>query len=126
LRLRVAVGASKAALAREFGISGDTLYRYVPVKERRAGKFAKRIACSESEEGNDERIGMQAELDHLRAENAQLKSKDMGGLTLKVSEKGRVSLCGMGRFPVTLYKERWHGLDAEADRFLTTQCAAVS
>ena len=47
---------------------------------------------------------MQAELERLRAENAQLKSKDMGGLTLKVSEKGRVSLCGMGRFPVTLYK----------------------
>jgi hypothetical protein len=47
---------------------------------------------------------MQAELDRLRAENAQLKSKDKGGLSLKVSEKGRVSLCGMGRFPVTLYK----------------------
>ena len=69
---------------------------------------------------------MQAELERLRAENAQLKSKDKGGLSLKVSEKGGVSLYGMGRFPVTLYKERWHGLDAEADRFLTTQCAAVS
>ncbi|WP_211256329.1 hypothetical protein [Edaphobacter aggregans] len=32
---------------------------------------------------------MQAELERLRAENAQLKSKDKGGLTLKVSEKGR-------------------------------------
>jgi len=41
LRRRVAVGVSKAALAREFGISRDTLYRYVPVKKRRAGKFAK-------------------------------------------------------------------------------------
>jgi hypothetical protein len=49
---------------------------------------------------------MQAELERLRAENAQLKSKDKGGgLTLKVSEKGGVSLYGMGRFPVTLYKE---------------------
>jgi hypothetical protein len=28
-------------------------------------------------------------------------------LTLKVSEKGAVSLYGMGRFPVTLYKEQW-------------------
>ena len=46
---------------------------------------------------------MQAELERLRAENAQLKSKDKGGLTLKVSEKGGVSLYGMGRFPVTLY-----------------------
>ena len=50
---------------------------------------------------------MQAELERLRAENAQLKHKDKGGITLKVSEKGAVSLYGMGRFPVTLYKEQW-------------------
>ena len=50
---------------------------------------------------------MQAELERLRAENAQLTNKDKGGLTLKVSEKGAVSLYGMGRFPVTLYKEQW-------------------
>ena len=43
----------------------------------------------------------------MRAENAQLKNKDTGGITLKVSEKGAVSLYGMGRFPVTLYKEQW-------------------
>ena len=47
---------------------------------------------------------MQAELERLRTENAQLKSKDKGGLTLKVSEKGGVSLYGMGRFPVTLQR----------------------
>jgi Helix-turn-helix domain of resolvase len=41
LRRRVVDGDSKAALAREFGISRDTLYRYVPVKKRRAGKLAK-------------------------------------------------------------------------------------
>jgi hypothetical protein len=41
------------------------------------------------------------------AENAQLKNKDKGGLTLKVSEKDAVSLYGIGRFPVTLYKEQW-------------------
>jgi DNA invertase Pin-like site-specific DNA recombinase len=38
---RVADGGSKAALAREFGISRDTLYRYVPIKKRRAGILAK-------------------------------------------------------------------------------------
>jgi hypothetical protein len=42
---------------------------------------------------------MQAELERLRAENAQLNSKSKGGLTLKVSEKGGLSLYGMGRFP---------------------------
>ena len=41
LRRRVALGDSKAGLAREFGISRDTLYRYVPVKKRRTGKLAK-------------------------------------------------------------------------------------
>jgi hypothetical protein len=50
---------------------------------------------------------MQAELERLRAENAKLKSKDKGGISLKVSEKGALSLYGMGRFPVTLYKEQW-------------------
>jgi hypothetical protein len=43
-------------------------------------------------------LEMQAELERLRAENAQLKSKDKGGITLKVSEKGAVSLYGMGAF----------------------------
>ena len=44
---------------------------------------------------------LKAELERLRAENAQLKNKNTGGLSLKVSEKGAVSLYGMGRFPVS-------------------------
>jgi hypothetical protein len=52
-------------------------------------------------------LEMQTELEQLRAENAQLKNRDNSDLTLKVSEKGAVSLYGMGRFPVTLYKEQW-------------------
>ena len=52
-------------------------------------------------------LEMQAELERLRAENAQLKTKEKGSISLKVSEKGAVSLYGMGRFPVTLYKEQW-------------------
>ena len=50
---------------------------------------------------------LQAELDKLRAENSQLKQQASRGLSLKVSEKGGVSLYGIGRFPVTLYKEQW-------------------
>ena len=47
------------------------------------------------------------ELERLRAENAALKKGASRGLSLKVSEKGAVSVYGMGRFPVTLYKEQW-------------------
>jgi hypothetical protein len=57
---------------------------------------------------------MKAELERLRAENAKLKNKDSAGLSLKVSEKGAVSLYGMGRFPVTLYKEQWLRILASA------------
>jgi hypothetical protein len=57
---------------------------------------------------------MKAELDRLRAENAQLKTKENGGISLKVSEKGALSLYGMGRFPVTLYKEQWLRILASA------------
>jgi hypothetical protein len=46
-----------------------------------------------------------AELERLRAENAQLKRAASQDMTLKVSEKGGLSV--YGRFPVTLYKEQW-------------------
>jgi len=50
---------------------------------------------------------LQAELERLRAENTALKTRSAKGVTLKVSEKGGVSVYGLGRFPVTLYKEQW-------------------
>ncbi|MDQ3262367.1 MAG: hypothetical protein M3Y59_01705 [Myxococcota bacterium] len=49
---------------------------------------------------------LRAELERLRAENESLKSAPKG-LSLKVSQKGAVSVYGLGRFPVTLYKEQW-------------------
>ena len=58
---------------------------------------------------------MKAELERLRAENEQLKSHRTRAVTLKVSEKGGLSVYGMGRFPVTLYKEQWTKLLAMAD-----------
>jgi hypothetical protein len=50
---------------------------------------------------------VQAELARLRAENERLKQGGRGKLAMKVSEKGALSVYGMGRFPVTLYKEQW-------------------
>lgn len=58
---------------------------------------------------------LQAELERLRAENESLKKSGRGKLAMKVSEKGALSVYGMGRFPVTLYKEQWLRLLAIAD-----------
>jgi hypothetical protein len=54
---------------------------------------------------SDEKL--KAELERLRRENAALKKGTSLGIRLKVSEKGAVSVYGMGRFPLTLYKEQW-------------------
>ena len=50
---------------------------------------------------------LKAEIERLRSENAALKKGGTSGIRMKVSEKGGVSVYGMGRFPVTLYKEQW-------------------
>jgi len=50
---------------------------------------------------------LKKENERLREENAALKSSLSKGLSLRVSEKGALSVYGLGRFPVTLYKEQW-------------------
>jgi hypothetical protein len=55
------------------------------------------------------------ELERLRAENEQLKRRSSRGVSMKVSEKGGLSVYGLGRFPVTLYKEQWLKLLDMAD-----------
>ena len=57
---------------------------------------------------------LKAELERLKAENDRLKG-ERGRVSLKVSEKGGVSVYGLGRFPVTLYKEQWTKLLTMAD-----------
>jgi hypothetical protein len=61
---------------------------------------------------------LQAELDRLRAENEALK-RPRGQMSLKVSEKGALSVYGLGRFPVTLYREQWEKLLGMADEIRT-------
>lgn len=58
---------------------------------------------------------VKAELERLRAENERLKQRGARPTGLKVSEKGGVSVYGLGRFPVTLYKEQWLKLLDMAD-----------
>jgi len=61
----------------------------------------------------------QAEIERLRAENERLKKTRDARLAMKVSEKGALSVYGMGRFPVTLYKEQWLRLLAMAEDIKT-------
>ncbi len=63
---------------------------------------------------------MQAEIERLRAENEALK-RPRGQMSLKVSEKGALSVYGLGRFPVTLYREQWEkllGMAGEIRQFI--------
>ena len=65
---------------------------------------------------------LHAEIERLRAENENLKKPAARGtMSLKVSEKGALSVYGMGRFPVTLYREQWEkllGMSDEIRKFI--------
>lgn len=68
------------------------------------------------------------ELERLRNENAALKKGAARGMSLKVSEKGGLSVYGLGRFPVTLYKEQWVkllGMTDEIREFLKAHDAEL-
>jgi hypothetical protein len=58
---------------------------------------------------------LKAELERLKAENEALKKRRSSAVSMKVSEKGAVSVYGLGRFPVTLYQEQWNKLLSMAD-----------
>lgn len=58
---------------------------------------------------------LKAKIAALEAENSALKDRSSRSVSLKVSEKGAVSLYGLGRFPVTLYKEQWEKVLEMAD-----------
>jgi len=53
---------------------------------------------------------LRLEIERLKAENENLKKPTRGSMSLKVSEKGALSVYGLGRFPVTLYREQWEKL----------------
>ena len=71
---------------------------------------------------------LKAEIERLRAENEALKKPARGQMSLKVSEKGGLSVYGLGRFPVTLYREQWEkllGLADEIRAFIKDNDAAL-
>ena len=61
---------------------------------------------------------LQAEIERLKKENEALAAKRSGAhtLSIKTSTKGAVSVYGLGRFPVTLYKEQWERLLANIEK----------
>jgi hypothetical protein len=64
---------------------------------------------------NDLSPSEREELELLRKQKAARQAAETRGITSKVSEKGAVSVYGLGRFPVTLYQEQWEKLLNEAD-----------
>lgn len=72
---------------------------------------------------------MIADMARLKAENEQLKTKKAGKPSFKVSEKGAVSVYGLGRFPVTLYREQWGrliGVIPELQAFIEANASKLS
>ena len=64
----------------------------------------------------------------LAAAEEKLKGRKKGSIDFRVSEKGGVSVYGLGRFPVTLYYEQWIRLleNAEAlQQFLEENKASL-
>ena len=71
---------------------------------------------------------LQAEIERLRAENEALKKPARGQMSMKVSEKGALSVYGLGRFPVTLYREQWEkllGLSDSIKQFIQDNDSAL-
>jgi hypothetical protein len=63
---------------------------------------------------SDSVLAMLARIAELETENKNLETqKARNGLKMKVSQKGAVSIYGMGRFPVTLYADQWRRIDEE-------------
>ena len=72
---------------------------------------------------------LQEQIAKLQADNAALRAKSDRAITCKVTEKGGVSVYGLGRFPVTLYASQWDKLLAGADMiraFLNANRALLS
>lgn len=59
---------------------------------------------------------LEEQLEALRAENAKLKAARVHEPTLKVSEKGGISVYGLGRYPVSLYRSQMEKLLSMAPR----------
>lgn len=71
------------------------------------GNLEEELDRLEGVSGSSSKDGMKSELERLRAENDALKKTKSNNITFKVGQKGGMSMYGLGRFPVTLYKSQW-------------------
>lgn len=72
---------------------------------------------------------LRKELARLSEENELLKAQGRNALRLQVSQKGALSVYGLGRFPVTLYKRQWLRLldvSNEIRRFIESNSSALA
>jgi len=90
----------------------DAGTRQIP--ETRIPSYAPSRLIKKPRDMSDE--DLKAEVERLRRENEALKQRTVRGVSLKVSEKGGVSVYGLGRFPITLYQEQWTKLLDMADQ----------
>ena len=70
---------------------------------------------AETEDLKAEIRNLKDEIERLRMENEALRKSNTPEISMKVSQKGALSVYGLGRFPVTLYKEQWFRLLEKAE-----------
>jgi hypothetical protein len=109
-------GTGLRAFSREPFCASGILPSLVPGIPTQSFDMPNRCAIS-SHMASD--LDLKAEIERLRAENEAQKKPTRGQISLKVSEKGALSVYGLGRFPVTLYREQWEKLLAMADEIRT-------
>jgi hypothetical protein len=72
---------------------------------------------------SDEVLRLQSELAQLKAENQAMREASArmakAGMSMKISEKGGLSVYGLGRFPTTLYASQWEKLNAMMPTIMT-------
>ena len=93
------------------------------VKNKQAKSKAKKPSSAENSEA------VRAEIERLKKENAYLKTVRISNVSMKVSEKGAISIYGLGRFPITLYADQWNkvlDMSGEIKTFIVDNEAQLS